>query len=112
MTLHALNRLDSGVQYTMLGAAGGMIFAFCFIAIILGAPPGIERRRQISAAVQKRAKAYLNRQVVTISAIAGIIFILLFIFKVHLTAIGFIVGASCSLSSGFIYIRVAVISYV
>ena len=68
--------------------------------------------RQISAAVQEGAKAYLNRQVVTISVIAVIIFILLFIFKDHATAIGFVVGAFCSLSAGFIGMRIAVIANV
>ena len=112
MTFLALNLLDSGVQLSMLCAAIGLIFAFFLIAIVLRAPAGNERMRQISAAVQEGAKAYLNRQVVTISAIAVIIFILLFIFKDHLTAIGFIVGAFCSLSAGFIGMRVAVIANV
>src|SRR5260370_6274732 len=68
--------------------------------------------RQISGAVLEGAKAYLNRQVVTISVIAVIIFVLLFIFKDHPTAIGFVVGAFCSLSAGFIGMRVAVIANV
>jgi K(+)-stimulated pyrophosphate-energized sodium pump len=54
----------------------------------------------------------LNRQVVTISVIAVIIFILLFIFKDPPTAIGFVVGAFCSLSAGFIGMRIAVIANV
>ena len=45
--------------------------------------------RQIAAAVQEGAKAYLNRQVITISVIAVIIFVLLFFFKDHATAVGF-----------------------
>src|SRR5881296_2580211 len=68
--------------------------------------------RQISAAVQEGAKAYLNRQVVTISAIAVVIFILLFFFKDHSTAIGFVIGAFCSLSAGYIGMRIAVIANV
>src|SRR5258707_6844050 len=68
--------------------------------------------RQISGAVQEGAKAYLNRQVVTISVIAVIIFILLFVFKDHPTAIGFMVGAFCSVSAGFIGMRIAVIANV
>src|ERR1041384_3044089 len=68
--------------------------------------------RQISAAVQEGAKAYLNRQVVTISAIAIVIFVLLFFFKDHPTAIGFVIGAFCSLSAGFIGMRIAVIANV
>src|SRR5947207_9564451 len=96
----------------MVCAAIGLVFAFILIAIVLRAPAGNERMKEISAAVQEGAKAYLNRQLVTISAVAVIIFILLFIFKDHPTAIGFMVGAFCSLSAGFIGMRIAVIANV
>src|SRR5213080_616945 len=112
MAFLALNLLDSGVQLSMLCAVIGLIFAFILIAIVARSPAGNERMRQISGAVLEGAKAYLNRQVVTISAIAVIIFILLFIFKDHPTAIGFVVGAFCSLSAGFIGMRIAVIANV
>src|SRR5438876_1136252 len=112
MILVALSLLDSGVPLSMLCAVIGLAFAFFLIATVIRKSAGNERMRQISAAVQEGAKAYLNRQVVTISAIAVIIFILLFIFKDHLTAIGFLVGAFCSLSAGFIGMRVAVIANV
>src|SRR5467141_1230584 len=112
MALLSLTLLDSGVQLSMLCAVIGLIFAFVLIAIVARSPAGNERMRQISGAVQEGAKAYLNRQVVTISVIAVIIFILLFIFKDHPTAIGFVVGAFCSLSAGFIGMRIAVIANV
>ena len=112
MAFLALNLLDSGVHLSMVCAAIGLIFAFALIAIGARAPAGNERMRQIAAAVEEGAKAYLNRQVVTISAIAAIIFILLFIFKDHPTAVGFVIGAFCSLSAGFIGMRVAVIANV
>src|SRR5256714_12470563 len=112
MVLLALNLLDSGVQLSMLCAVIGLVFAFFLIAIVIRASAGNERMRQISAAVQEGAKAYLNRQVVTISVIAVIIFVLLFVFKDHPTAIGFVLGAFCSLSAGFIGMRIAVIANV
>jgi len=112
MALLSLTLLDSGVQLSMLCAVIGLIFAFVLIAIVARSPAGNERMRQISGAVQEGAKAYLNRQVVTISVIAVIIFILLFIFKDPPTAIGFVVGAFCSLSAGFIGMRIAVIANV
>ncbi len=108
----ALNLLDSGVPLSMVCAAIGLVFALVLIAVVIRASAGNERMRQISAAVQEGAKAYLNRQVITISVIAIIIFVLLFIFKDHPTAIGFLVGAFCSLSAGFIGMRVAVIANV
>jgi K(+)-stimulated pyrophosphate-energized sodium pump len=112
MLFFALNLFDSGVPLSMVCAVIGLVFAFLLIAIVLRASAGNERMREISAAVQEGAKAYLNRQVVTISVIAAIIFILLFIFKDHPTAIGFMIGAFCSLSAGFIGMRVAVIANV
>src|SRR5256714_161523 len=112
MPIFALNLLDSGVPLSMICASIGLVFAFILIAMVRRAPAGNERMREISAAVQEGAKAYLNRQVVTISVIAAVIFVLLFFFKDHPTGVGFIVGAFCSLSAGFIGMRIAVIANV
>src|SRR6201997_4214454 len=108
----ALTLLNSGVPLSMVCAVIGLAFAFFLIAAVKRAPSGNERMRQISNAVQEGAKAYLNRQVITISSIAVIIFILLFIFKDRPTAIGFVIGAFCSLSAGFIGMRIAVVANV
>src|ERR1041385_8718982 len=81
MNFLALSILNLGVPLSMVCAAIGLAFAFFLIAAVKRAPSGNERMRQISGAVQEGAKAYLNRQVITISSIAVIIFILLFIFK-------------------------------
>ncbi len=107
-----LTILNSGVPLSMLCAVIGLAFAFFLILAIMRHSPGNERMREISAAVQEGAKAYLNRQVKTISVIAVIIFILLFLFKDHPTAIGFVIGAFCSLAAGFIGMRVAVLANV
>src|ERR1700730_5567402 len=112
MTFLALNLLDSGVHLSMLCVVIGLAFAFFLIATVIRKSSGNERMRQISAAVQEGAKAYLNRQVISISAIAVIIFVLLFFFKDHPTAVGFVIGAFCSLSAGFIGMRIAVIANV
>jgi K(+)-stimulated pyrophosphate-energized sodium pump len=104
--------LNSGVPLSMLCAVIGVVFAFCLILAVMRHSAGNERMREISAAVQEGAKAYLNRQVKTVSVVAVIIFILLFIFKDHPTAIGFVIGAFCSLAAGFIGMRVAVLANV
>ncbi len=112
MTLFALTILNSGVPLSMVCAVIGLLFALFLIRAVIRKSPGNERMQQISAAVQEGAKAYLNRQVMTISAIAIIIFLLLFFFKDHPTAIGFLIGAFCSLSAGYIGMRIAVIANV
>jgi K(+)-stimulated pyrophosphate-energized sodium pump len=110
MTFLALSFLSSGVSLSMLCAVAGLVFAFFLIFSVIKASPGNARMQEIAGAIQEGAKAYLNRQVMTISAIAVVIFILLFIWKDHATAIGFVVGATCSLSAGFIGMRIAVLA--
>src|SRR5204862_4458861 len=110
--LSGLTILNSGVPLSMVCALVGLLSAFILIAILVRSPAGNERMRQIAGAVQEGAKAYLNRQVITISSIAVVIFILLFIFKDRATAIGFVIGAFCSLSAGYIGMRIAVIANV
>src|ERR671937_2119282 len=110
--LFALKLLEAGVQLSMLCAVLGLVVAFILISVVFRASAGNERMRQISAAVQEGAKAYLNRQVMTISAIAVVIFLLLFFFKDRSTAVGFVIGAFCSLSAGYVGMRIAVIANV
>src|ERR1700704_273595 len=110
MIFLGLSILDSGVRLSMLGAVIGLVFAFFLIRTILRRSPGNERMRQISAAVQEGAKAYLNRQVISISMIAAVIFVLLFFGKDHATALGFLIGALCSLAAGYIGMRIAVLA--
>src|ERR1700758_4094044 len=112
MIFLAFNILTSGVPLSMGCAVIGLAAAFFLIAAVVRSPSGNQRMGEISAAIQEGAKAYLNRQVVTISSIAIIIFILLFIFKDRPTAIGFVIGAFCSLSAGYIGMRIAVIANV
>src|SRR5438045_4259526 len=112
MNFLALNILNWGVQMSMVCAVIGLAFAFLLIAVVIRSPSGNQRMLEIAAAVQEGARAYLNRQVKTISVIAVVIFILLWVFKDHPTAIGFVVGAFCSLAAGFIGMRVAVLASV
>src|SRR6201987_562692 len=112
MNFLALSILNLGLPLSMVCAAIGLAAAFILVAIVIRSPSGNDRMLEISAAVQEGAKAYLNRQVKTVSVIAVAIFILLFVFKDHPTAIGFVIGAFCSLAAGFIGMRVAVLANV
>ncbi len=115
MTFLALSILDFGVTLSMLCAAAGLVFAFFLIKAITSRSPGNERMREIAGAVEEGAKAYLRRQVMTISAIAVVIFVLLLIFMkgaAVATAIGFLIGAFCSLAAGYIGMRIAVLANV
>src|SRR3954452_16672296 len=110
MTFLALDILKSGVTLAMVCAALGLLFAFLLIKAVIRLSAGNDRMRQIAGAVEEGAKAYLKRQVVTISAIAGVIFILLLCFRDKFTALGFLIGAFCSLAAGYIGMRIAVLA--
>jgi K(+)-stimulated pyrophosphate-energized sodium pump len=110
MTFLALDILKSGVPLSMICAGLGLLFAFFLIKAVIRLSPGNDRMRQIAGAVEEGAKAYLKRQVVTISVIAVVIFALLFKFRDAATAGGFLIGASCSLAAGYIGMRIAVLA--
>jgi K(+)-stimulated pyrophosphate-energized sodium pump len=96
----------------MACAFGGLAFAIILIRVIMASPAGNAKMQQIAAAVQEGAKAYLGRQVRTISVIAVVIAALLAFFKDRYTSVGFVLGAVCSLAAGFIGMRIAVVANV
>lgn len=82
------------------------------IAYVKGKSKGNERMKEIASMIEEGAKAYLQRQVITISIIAGFTFLLLMWLYGLNTSIGFLLGAFCSLSAGYLGMRVAVMSNV
>jgi K(+)-stimulated pyrophosphate-energized sodium pump len=102
--------LNVGIWIALICALIGLGAAFYLIRIVIECPPGNDQMRQISNAIQEGAKAYLNRQLVAVSVIAVIIFFLLGFTRDFFTALGFLIGATCSMAAGYIGMRVAVIS--
>jgi K(+)-stimulated pyrophosphate-energized sodium pump len=104
--------LASGLWLSLILAAVGLGCAFYLITTIVAAPAGDGRMKEVAAAIEEGAKAYLNRQVISIGIIAVLIFLLTAYFKGAATAVGFLVGAACSLVAGFIGMRIAVLANV
>jgi K(+)-stimulated pyrophosphate-energized sodium pump len=102
--------LDSGIWLALLCAIGGLGFAYYLIRSILATSPGNDRMKQIASAIEEGAKAYLNRQIISIGLIAIVIFVILIFAKGFYTSLGFLIGAVCSLGAGYIGMRIAVLS--
>lgn len=69
---------------------------------------GNPKMKEIAAAIQEGAKAYLNRQYKTISIVAVVVFIILYTLLDANTALGFLVGALASAAAGYIGMNVSV----
>ena len=104
--------LDSGIPFSLVCAVVGLGAAFYLVKTILDSPAGNDRMKQIAAAIEEGAKAYLGRQVRSISMIAAVLVVILALAKDLWTAGGFLLGALCSLSAGFIGMRIAVMANV
>ena len=93
------------------GVAGGLAavaFAVVLIFVVLRQPSGNDRMRQIAAAIQEGANAYLNRQYTVIAIIGVIIAVIIGIFIDKKTAALYIVGAVLSASAGYVGMNIAV----
>ena len=105
--------LKQGINFSIILAAVGLAYAVFLIRQIMASSAGNDAMKRVAAAIQEGAKAYLRRQVTSVSIIALIITILLFWWKgTAPVPVGFVIGAVCSMIAGFIGMRVAVVANV
>ncbi len=82
---------DHGIVVSLALATLGLIAAVFLIRWVLAADSGNARMGEIAKAVQDGAKAYLQRQFVAISLIAGVVFVGIWLLRDFTTAAGFVV---------------------
>ena len=96
------------VFFALICAAAAVVYGLVSARWILGLPQGNERMKQIAAAIQEGAGAYMKRQYTIIAVVGVVMFIALFATLGVKTAIGFAIGAIFSGLTGFIGMFVSV----
>jgi len=99
---------DYGIATSLTLGAVGLAGAIYLIRMVNSCSAGSARMTEIADAIQAGAKAYLHRQLVTISVIAVLLVIAIGWLRDTYTALGFVVGAVCSLAAGYIGMMIAV----
>jgi K(+)-stimulated pyrophosphate-energized sodium pump len=75
---------------------------------LMAAEPGTPRMREIAAAIQEGAQAYLSRQYTTIAMVGVVAFAIIWYLLGWPVAVGFLLGAALSGAAGFVGMHVSV----
>jgi len=101
--------MSYGLLFALVCAIVALVYGGASIRWILAQPAGNERMREIAAAVQQGATAYLNRQYRTIGIVGVVLFVVIGVgLNSWTTAIGFAIGAVLSGLAGYIGMNVSV----
>src|SRR4051812_597915 len=100
--------LNNAILLALMSGVIALLYGGFTASWILRQPDGNDRMREIAAAVQTGAKAYLNRQYSTISVVGVVLFLVIGFVLGWTTACGFAIGAVASGAAGYIGMNVSV----
>ncbi len=100
--------MDGIYWFAVGGGIVALLYGIYAIRSVLAASSGNERMHEIAGAVQEGARAYLNRQYMTIGVVGVVIFVILLVLLGYKVGIGFAIGAILSAAAGYIGMYVSV----
>lgn len=100
----------TSIDYILVASCGilALLYGCYLVLVVLRASPGNARMQEIAAAIQEGARAYLNRQYLTITGVGIIVFALLTWLLSWQVGLGFIIGAVLSGAAGYIGMNISV----
>ncbi|HEX9159979.1 MAG TPA: sodium-translocating pyrophosphatase [Rhizomicrobium sp.] len=98
------------LQLILILVCGSLALLYGAVTVrsVLALSAGTERMKEIAAAIQEGAAAYLNRQYTTIAIAGVVILIIAFVIFGWQVALGYFIGASFSGLAGYIGMNVSV----
>jgi K(+)-stimulated pyrophosphate-energized sodium pump len=96
------------MYFVMACGVVALLYGAYAVRSVLAAPAGNDRMQEIAAAVQEGARAYLNRQYMTIAMVGAVIGVVLGVSLGLKVAIGYFIGAILSGLAGYIGMNVSV----
>src|SRR2546428_8905345 len=94
--------------FGVVGGLAAVAFAVALIFLVLNKPAGNESMRQIAAAIQEGAAAYLNRQY-TVIPVIGVVIAVVIGFLINWKTAGlYIVGAVLPAVAGYVGMNIPV----
>jgi len=100
--------MSNSLIFALLCAVAAILYGVLSIRWVLAQPTGSERMREIAAAIQEGASAYLNRQYTTIAVVGVVLFVVIFFGLDAQSAVGFAIGAAFSALAGYIGMHISV----
>ena len=88
--------MSQSLMLALACAVIALVYGAITVKWVLARPTGNERMREIAAAVQEGASAYLNRQYTTIGIVGVILFAIIWPTLGILTAVGAFQSAYCT----------------
>jgi K(+)-stimulated pyrophosphate-energized sodium pump len=100
--------MDSVMWAIILCGLLAIAYGAYTVNALMAAEAGTPRMREIAAAIQEGAQAYLTRQYSTIAMVGAVVFLIIGFLLGWLVALGFLIGATLSGTAGFIGMLVSV----